>query len=368
MKIKTLSVLALTLCMSACQSKDELNMVVGTYTDGESKGMYSYTFNQETGKATPLSEVDISNPSYLTFSKNGDFIYSVSENEGDEATANAFSFNKKSGEMKLINRQKTQGAHPCYIATDGKNVVAANYTGGSFTTFNIEKDGSLSPATSINNFKDSHIGPDTIRQSSSHIHCTVFAPDGKHLFVTDLGGDRLYKYEIKDKKIATEKPSYTTIAAGSGPRHFTFAPNGKHAYLINELSGTVVCYLYHPDGLLEPLQTLQADTVGGRGSADIHISPDGKYLYASNRLQSDGIAIFKIDSASGKLTKAGYQLTGIYPRNFVITPNGKFLLVACRDSNVIQVYRRDPKTGLLADTKQDISLSEPVCIQLVARY
>ena len=364
MRITILNLLALTLCMSACQSKDELSMVVGTYTDGDSKGLYSYNFNQQTGKATPLSEVEISNPSYLTISKNGDFIYSVSENEGDEATANAFSFHKKSGKMKLINRQKTQGAHPCYITTDGKNVVVANYTGGSFTTFEIEKDGSLSPATSFNNFKESHIGPDTIRQSSSHIHCAVFAPDGKHLFVTDLGTDRLYRYEIKNKRIATEKPSYTTIAAGSGPRHFTFAPNGIHAYLINELSGTVVSYLYQQD-MLEPLQTLQADTVGGHGSADIHVSPDGKYLYASNRLQSDGIAIFRINPASGKLTKAGYQLTGIHPRNFIITPNGKFLLVACRDSNVIQVYLRDSKTGLLEDTKQDIPLSKPVCIQLL---
>ena len=362
MRITILSLLALSLCMSACQSKDELSMVVGTYTDGESKGMYSYTFNQQTGKATPLSEVEISNPSYLTISKNGDFIYSVSENEGDEATANAFSFDKKSGEMILINRQKTQGAHPCYIATDGKNVVAANYTGGSFTTFEIEKDGSLSPATSFNNFREKHIGPDTIRQSSSHIHCAVFAPDSKHLFVTDLGADRLYQYEINHKRIATEKPSFTTIAAGSGPRHFTFAPNGKHAYLINELSGTVVCYHYQQD-MLEPLQTVHADSVGGRGSADIHISPDGKYLYASNRLQSDGIAIFSMDQKSGKLTKVGYQLTGIHPRNFIITPNGKFLLVACRDSNTIQVYLRDPKTGLLADTKQNIALSKPVCIQ-----
>lgn len=362
MRITFVSLLTLSLCFSACQTKEELNMVVGTYTDGGSKGMYSYTFNQETGIATPLSEVEIANPSYLTFSKKGDYIYSVSENEGDEATANAFSFDKKSGRMKLINRQKTQGDHPCYIATDGKNVVVANYTGGNFTTFETEKDGSLTPATSYNNFSEKHIGPDTLRQSSSHIHCAVFAPDGKQLIVTDLGADHLYRYAINHKRIATEKPSFTTIEAGSGPRHFTFAPNGKYAYLINELSGTIVSFLYQGDQL-EHLQTVYADSVGGRGSADIHVSPDGKYLYASNRLLSDGVAIFSIDQASGKLTKAGYQLTGIHPRNFIITPNGKFLLVACRDSNVIQVYLRDLNTGLLTDTKQDITLSKPVCIQ-----
>ncbi|MDD4821828.1 MAG: lactonase family protein [Bacteroidales bacterium] len=365
MRITILALFTLSLFISACENKNELNMVVGTYTDGDSKGMYSYTFNQETGKATALSEIEVSNPSYLTFSENGNFIYSVSENVGDEATANAFSFDKKSGQMKLINRQKTQGDHPCHIATDGKNVVVANYTGGSFTTYKIEKDGSLSPATSFNNFKENRIGPDTVRQSSSHIHCAVFAPDNKHLFVTDLGADRIYRYKINHKRIATEKPAFTTIAPGSGPRHFTFAPDGKHAYLINELSGTIVSYLYHQD-LLEPLQTVRADSVGGRGSADIHISPDGKYLYASNRLQSDGIAIFSINPESGKLAKVGYQLIGIHPRNFIITPNGKFLLVACRDSNVIQVYLRDLNTGLLTDTKQDIALSKPVCIQFAS--
>ena len=154
------------------------------------------------------------------------------------------------------------------------------------------------------------------------------------------------------------------MKAGSGPRHLTFSPNGHYAYLINELSGTVIAFEYK-DGDLKEMQTIAADTVNAQGSADIHISPDGKFLYASNRLKADGIAIFNIHPDNGMLSKAGYQLTGIHPRNFIITPNGKYLLVACRDSNVIQVYERDADTGLLTDVQQDIKVDKPVCIKFV---
>ena len=144
----------------------------------------------------------------------------------------------------------------------------------------------------------------------------------------------------------------------------TFAPNGSYAYLINELSGTVIAFEYN-DGELKEIQTIAADTVGAKGSGDIHISPDGKFLYASNRLKADGLAIFSIHPENGMLTKVGYQLTGIHPRNVIITPNGKYLLVACRDSNVIQIYERDTDTGLLTDIRKDIKVDKPVCIKFV---
>ena len=159
-------------------------------------------------------------------------------------------------------------------------------------------------------------------------------------------------------------PASYKVEAGSGPRHLTFAPNGSYAYLINELSGTVIAFEYS-DGELKETQTIAADTVGAKGSGDIHISPDGKFLYASNRLKADGLAIFSIHPENGMLTKVGYQLTGIHPRNFIITPNGKYLLVACRDSNVIQVYERDTDTGLLTDIRKDIKVDKPVCIKFV---
>ncbi|MFA6360979.1 MAG: beta-propeller fold lactonase family protein, partial [Dysgonamonadaceae bacterium] len=150
--------------------------------------------------------------------------------------------------------------------------------------------------------------------------------------------------------------------AGTGPRHFDFHPNGLYFYLLGELSGEVIVYDYNM-GDLQQKQIILADTVGARGSADIHVSPNGRFLYASNRLEADGIAIFKIDSQDGTLTKVGYQSTAKHPRNFAITPNGKFLLVAGRDDNVIQVYSIDKETGLLTDTHQDIVINKPVCIK-----
>ena len=142
-----------------------------------------------------------------------------------------------------------------------------------------------------------------------------------------------------------------------------FDNEGKHLYLINELGGTCTVLSYN-DGNLTELQTLMADEGGGHGSADIHISPDGRFLYTSHRLKKDGIAIFEINEQTGLLTKVGYQLTGIHPRNFTITPNGKFVLVACRDDNMIQIYRRNARTGLLSDTGKRINVGKPVCLVL----
>lgn len=154
------------------------------------------------------------------------------------------------------------------------------------------------------------------------------------------------------------------LAPGSGPRHTCFSPDGKHAYLITELSGDVIAISYD-EMKLDTIQTIKADTLDAHGSADIHISPDGDFVYASNRLKGDGIAIFSVSSEDGTLKKVGYQPTGIHPRNFVITPNGKFLLVACRDTNEIQVFARDADTGLLKDTGEKIEMSKPVCLKFV---
>ena len=147
-----------------------------------------------------------------------------------------------------------------------------------------------------------------------------------------------------------------------GSKALIFSKNGKYAYLINELSGKVIAFAY-ADGRLNEIQTITADTIQARGSADIHLSPDGKYLYVSNRLKEDGIAIFEVNPEKGTLAKVGYQLTGSHPRNFNITPNGKYLLVACRDSNAIQIFERDIVSGLLKKTGEEIKMDKPVCIQ-----
>lgn len=355
---------------SSDTENQELTMLVGTYTAGDSKGIYSFRFDEETGTATALSEAEVENPSYLTPSADGKYVYAVSEFNNEQAAVNAFAFDKEKGTFQLLNSQKTGGEDPCYIITNGNNVITANYSGGSISVFPLAKDGSLLPASDIIEFEGS--GADKERQEKPHLHCVCITPDGKYLFADNLGTDQIHKFIINPNADAENKESFLKegspavfeVDAGSGPRHLTFAPNGNYAYLINELSGTVIAFEYK-DGDLEEIQTIAADTVGAKGSGDIHISPDGKFLYASNRLKADGIAIFRIDSENGKLTKAGYQLTGIHPRNFIITPNGKYLLVACRDSNVIQVYERNADTGLLSDIHKDIRVDKPVCIKFV---
>ena len=260
--------------------------------------------------------------------------------------------------MSLINRQLTNGKSPCYISTNGKIAVTANYGGGSLSVFPINPDKSLAPMSQQFRFPLTGPAPDTIRQQSAHVHCTVFSPDGSLLFATDLGNDKIYQFSIENDTL--RKTTEYNLPAGSGPRHLTFSPNGDFAYLITELSGEVVAFSF--DGSrLSHIQTIVCDKANGRGSADIHISPDGNFLYASNRLKNDGIAIFKIDKNTGKLTENGYQSTGIHPRNFAITPDGKLLLCACRDNNEIIIYTIDGD-GTLKDTGKRIDIPSPVCI------
>lgn len=359
--------------MSAETISDEtsLYLLVGTYTTGESEGIYVYQFDTVSGFSKYKSVVKVTNPSYLTINKEGTHVYSVSETGDAKAAANAFVFDKKDGTLKLLNSQLTGGADPCYIELDktGKHVVTANYSGGSITAFNINGDGTLTTAAQLIRFTGK--GADAERQKAPHLHCVRYSPDGKYLFADDLGTDKIHKFGINESnegnylKVGT--PAAFDVVPGSGPRHLDFHPNGKYAYLINELSGAVIAFNYDANaGNLTQIQTIQADTLGAKGSADIHVSPDGKFLYASNRLKGDGIAIFSINQADGKLTKVGYQETGVHPRNFVITPNGKFLLVASRDNDVIQIFLIDRVTGLLENTYKDIELDMPVCLKFTS--
>ena len=360
---------AASMLSSACTTRNasqqraehELTMLVGTYTSGSSKGIYTFRFNEESGVATPLSEIEVSNPSYLTLSPDNRFVYAVSEENDTTASINAFAFDKEKGTLTLLNKQRTKGKDPCYVATDGKKVLTANYSGGTMSVFPIRYDGSLESVDTL--FQGTASGPDLDRQATPHIHCTLFSPDGNYIFATDFSADRILRYAVHSKEeLPRPLSEAVNIQPGSGPRHLIFSKDGKYAYLINELSGKVIAFTYS-DGRLNEIQTIVADTIQSRGSADIHLSPDGRYLYASNRLKEDGIAIFEVNPEKGTLAKVGYQLTGLHPRHFNITPNGKFLLVACLDSNMIQVFERDTVSGLLKNTGKDIKMSKPVCIQ-----
>lgn len=353
----------------AMSESSKLYLLVGTYTMGDSEGVYVYKFDTISGNAQFCSSQKVDNPSYLTISKNGKFIYSVTENNNNTAAANAFEFNKEEGSISPINTQLTGGADPCYITLDerGKHVVTANYSGGSMTLFNVKEKGVLDVASQVINFSGK--GVNTERQNAPHIHCVQYSPDGNYLFATDLGTDRIYKFKVSNDSanyLMPGEPAYFKVADGSGPRHFGFHPNGKYVYLLNELSGSVIAFNYSKEtGDFSEFQAIQADTLNAGGSADIHVSPDGRFLYTSHRLEGDRIAVFSINQLDGSLTKVGYQLTNKHPRNFVITPNGKFLLVASRDDNTIQVFLIDSKTGLLEDTRQDIIVDMPVCLKFV---
>lgn len=346
-------------------------MLVGSYATPEEEGVKVYRFDEATGNAKYITGLKgISNPSYLTPSIDGERIYAVGEDEGKTSTANAIRFDKEQETLTLLNSQPTDGAAPCYIqlSPSGKFVITANYFGGSITVFPLDKEGKLKPDTRLISFIGN--GPDKERQNQPHVHCVEFTPDHKYLLANDLGTDQIHIFPVSEAmtdgvahSLLDESKEYNVkVEPGSGPRHICFHPNQKYAYLINEISGKVITFSYEK-GKLNTLQYIEADTIGAKGSGDIHISPDGKFVYASNRLQADGIAIFAVDQEKGTLTKAGYQLTDIHPRNFIITPNGRYLLVACRDSNTIQVFNRDKVTGLLKDTGKSIKTDKPVCLK-----
>ncbi len=346
-------------------------LFVGTYTSGKSEGIYVYRFNANTADAALLSTTQSKNPSYLAISPNGKYVYSVNEN-GQSGEVSSFLFDKGTSQLHLINKQSSGGADPCYIAEDksSKWVTVANYSSGSLTAIPVNADGSLgAPAQLIQ-----HKGSGTVkdRQDKPHVHSTVFSPDQHFLFVADLGLDKEFVYHFSpDKKqpLSDTKDSLVDVEPGSGPRHFVFHPAKPYAYLINELSGSVDAFTYNSStgGLkhFQRITSLPANFKGDIGSADIHITPNGKFLYATNRGDANSIAIYSIDE-TGKLHAKGFESTqGIHPRNFMIDPKGHFLLVANRDSDNIVIFSINQQTGLLKSTGKRINVPNPVCLKML---
>lgn len=345
-------------------SADTLWMIAGSYADASDEGIKVYRFNQKTGEAVYRGGLrGVSNPSFLHPSANGTRVYAVSENEAEDSKLVALSFDKATGNLHIQNEQPTHGAAPCYVnvSPNGQYAVTANYNGASITVFPIDSLERLQPGEVIA-FRGK--GPDRERQGCSHLHCVYFTPDHRFLLANDLGADCIHVFPLQGEGLQLDRRHATQIklAPGSGPRHACFNAAGNKLYLLDELMGDVKVFSYDGSTFRQE-QSIQADTVAARGSADIHLSPDGRFLYASNRLKADGIAIFRVDPAKGTLTKVGYQLTGKHPRNFALTPNGRFLLVACRDANAIEVYGRNPETGLLEDMHRSIPMEKPVCVR-----
>lgn len=361
--LSCLAMLLMSLAVTGCGS-EPLTMIVGTYTDEcASRGVYSYLFDQEKGALVggeggrfaeapgAVGRVEMRNPSYLTLSADGKFVYAVSEVGDSSASAVTLRLDSKTGEVQMLGAELTDGKDPCYISTNGKVVMTANYSSGNVTEFPIGEDGVLLPHDFL--YETGLGGPDSVRQNFPHAHCALFNAAGTELYVSEFSADVVTRFDM-----ATRQGKRIQLPSDFGPRHIIINADESKAYVLGELSGNVAVIDTGSDSVI---QTVCADSVHARGCADIHLSPDGKFLYASVRLQNDGIAIFKVNY-DGTLTYAGYQSTGIHPRNFNITPNGKFLLVACRDSGCIQIFRRDTHTGLLSDTGRTIVLDKPVCI------
>lgn len=360
--LKKLSLLTLFCYGSLLALAQNHKLIVGTYTKGTSEGIYVYDFDSKTADTKQLGVIkNIANPSYVALSKNNDAIYSVSE-VGASSAAAAFKFNPKTNEGTLINKEATKGADPCFILTDGKHVFTANYSGGSISVYGIKADGSLTPVKQLVQHTGS--GPDK-RQTSAHVHQTLFSPDGKYVISTDLGEDKIYvyNYQASAEKPLTLKHSISTNP-GSGPRHITFSPNGKFAYLAHEFNGKISVFGYN-DGnlkLLQEIGTAASDFTGRIDAADIHISADGKFLYESNRGDANNISVFAVQK-DGKLKHIETVSTlGKGPRNFSIDPSGNYLLVGHQYSNDIIIFQRDAKTGKLTDSKKRIAVGSPVCL------
>jgi len=351
--------------------KGNIHLLAGSYATKKDNGIYLIRFNQHTGESEVIGKVEADNASYLVPSKNGKYIYAVLENEETPSYVNAFSYDKDKEEFTQIDSIVSGDEGSCYINIDkdGKHILTANYGGGSISVFDIDTNGQFYKMSQLIVFKGKSVDPE--RQTMSHIHCVEFSPDGKYVFATDLGADKIYQLEIdynceecKNDFVINKTVDTIKVPDGSGPRHIVFHPNEKYLYLVNELSDTVIVFSYDNGKVLQ-LQEIPAVTNHAGGSADIVITPDGKYLYTSVRHKDDGIAIFKIDPSNGRLQKISYQLTGAHPRNLRITPNGSYLLAASKDDSRIEVYKIDKDTGLLKKTENDISIVEPACLRFI---
>jgi len=365
---KTFLLPLILLTLNSCAQQKEMNLIVGTYTKpGGSEGIYVYQFNIETA-AFKLKQVNkgIENPSYLAVSSDQKFIYSVNES-GKNSAVSAFSYDASLGSLKLLNKQAT-GADPCFIITDGKHVISANYSGGSASVFGLKADGSISPLKQTLQHTGSSISKD--RQSAPHVHMAQFTPDGKYVVINDLGTDKVHVYAYQKGSASDVLLPHDSVAVepGSGPRILTFSKDGKYAYLIDELFAGVTVFRYQ-DGSLEKIQTTKITEEGfngENGAAHIQLSPDGKFLYASNRGSENKITIFAVEKG-GLLSKRGIVSTGGKgPRNFVIDPSGKYLLVGHQYTNNIVIFERDMNNGSLKDTGKRIEVGSPVCLVFTA--
>ncbi|MBL7649635.1 MAG: lactonase family protein [Candidatus Hydrogenedentes bacterium] len=365
MKRNTLAVVCGLVALAACAHGETWRVYVGTYTSGDSKGIYGLDFDGDTGNASLRGlAAETRNPSFLALHPTEPVLYACSELE-DGANVAAFAIDEASGALSIINGQPAGGS-ACHVAVsgDGKYAAVANYGAGSCSIYPLEACGALGAA--IGNFQHEGSSVNEKRQNAPHAHSANFDPSGKFVIVPDLGIDKLMIYKIDGGKAIPNDPPFATVEPGGGPRHFDFHPNKKWAYVVNELGNTVTAFKWDAKkGALETVGsagTLPSDFIEENTTAHIEVHPSGRFLYASNR-GHDSIAVFAIDQSTGMITAKGQTKTGgKTPRNFTQDPDGKFLLAANQNSNDIFVFSIDQESGALTPTGGRIEVPSPVCL------
>ncbi|MDR4890387.1 lactonase family protein [Fredinandcohnia sp. QZ13] len=340
---------------------------VGTYTKGDSKGIYSFTLDTVEQKISDVKlAAELGNPTYVTVSQNNRFLYSVVK-DGEAGGVAAYSVNSHTGELKSLNNDVSEGASPCHVSVNKANnqVVTGNYHKGTIELYSVNSEsGSIESSLSV--VAHEGTGPHE-RQEKPHTHYSGFTPDEKYVVAIDLGIDKLITYDIKDG--ALKEVNSLSVRPGSGPRHIAFHPNGKYAYIMTEISNEVVALSYESSNgsftELQYISTIPEDyTENSQGSA-IHISKDGKFVYAGNR-GHNSIAVFEVNEATGELTLVEMASSGgDWPRDFVFDPSEKFIVGSNQESSNLVLYARDEQTGKLTLIDSDITVPYPVCVKFL---
>jgi len=349
---------------------------VGTYSTRGSEGIYACRMNRSTGELTPIGAFAAGkNPSFLAIEPGQRFLYSVSEVSDLDGKpgggVRAFAVERESGGLRALNVQSTRGTGPCHLSVDSSSrcVLVANYSGGSVTALPVGEDGRLGEAACHVQHPAPAIPRE--RQEAAHAHSIMVDPAGSHALVPDLGLNRIVSYGLDPQRasLTPHDPPSFELHPGAGPRHLAFHPTGRFAYVINELDNTLCAYRYDGDGGLEYLQRLPALPEGWSGTsycADIHVSPDGRHVYGSNR-GHDSIVIFAVDEKSGALSLVGHESTrGNWPRSFALDPWGTFLYVANQETDSIVCFARDERSGRLTASGRMLSVPAPCCLKILA--
>jgi 6-phosphogluconolactonase len=367
---------ALATAASAAPTESPLFLYVGTYTDGDSRGIYRFRFDDATGRLTPDGvAAETLSPSFLIADPQGRFLFAVNESESfggaQSGGVSAFRIDRTTGGLTLLNQQASGGKWPCHLALDdrGRFLVVANY-GGSATVLPVSAEGRLSPLAS--RVDPQGRGPHK-NQDGSHVHGAYFTAAGQRLLVPDLGLDQVlvYRFDAAGGRLEPADPPSVALAPGAGPRHLALSPDGRFVHVINEIDSTVTSFACRADcAHLERVGTVSTLPEGFRGdnsTAEIAAHPNGRLVYASNR-GHDSLAVFAVDAATGALRRtAVVPAGGTKPRHFTLAPSGRWLLAAHQGSDSIAVFRLDPETGALQPTGEPVRTPRPVCLLFAPR-